>query len=453
MNQMNEVNQMNQMNNEEPDIDIQTAFIGTMGDIISKLSSGSVTDTKNVMLYFEGVEGVKYLFKVSVKSFTDREKTVLHERMSFVDIFKAFKDKLVTISFMDTKKSTKVIFEELVIQKLSEGNEYKFVDTNKFHLVEDSFIDWVTESFPELLQYTNPAEGSDYLRFEYEKEYDSWRVYANKDFTTTAGKTITKNNKGGLVDNPSAILGKTWIEDGCSLSGNCLVKNSTASSGSKVRRSVLINSKVANGSEVVISTLVNSKLFASDVFDSNFWGVDTRQSRYSLIHALNISDAFELLCGSEKRGRLLSVYAGGITFSPFSTRRVGSEDGLVTVGTTVDGKVTIVRGCFEGSLEEFKARLDKDLERNRLETEPYYHFVKYLHDKVAAKHYEALTPLVEKSQAIFKPFEKISLLRKENVKSLYYVLCTGSEDATKLLSEAEEASNQLIEYYEENFND
>lgn len=52
------MNQMNQMNNEEPDIDIQTAFIGTMDDIISKLSSGSITDTKNVMLYFEGVEGV-----------------------------------------------------------------------------------------------------------------------------------------------------------------------------------------------------------------------------------------------------------------------------------------------------------------------------------------------------------------------------------------------------------
>ena len=438
------------MNNEEPDIDIQTAFIGTMGDIISKLSSGSITDTKNVMLYFEGVEGVKYSFKVSVKSFIDREKTVLHECMSFVDIFKAFKDKLVTISFMDTKKSTKVLFEELVIQKLSEGNEYKFVDTNKFHLVEDSFIDWVTESFPELLQYTNPAEGNDYLRFEYEKEHGSWRVYANKDFTVGVN-TITKNTKGGLVDNPIAILGKTWIEDGCRLNGNCLVNNSTVSAGSKVRRSVLLNSKVTQGSEVVISTLVNSKLFASDIFESNFWRVETRQSRYSLIHALNISDAFELLCGPEKCGRLLSVYAGGVSFRPFSTRRVGSEDGLITVGTTVDGKVTIVRGCFEGSLEEFKARLDKDLERNRLETEPYYHFVKYLHDKVAAKRYEALTPLVEKSQALFKLLEKISLLRKENIKSLYYVLCTGSEDAAKLLSEAEEASNQLIEYYEENF--
>ena len=46
------MNQMNEMNNEEPDIDIQTAFIGTMGDIISELSSGSITDTKNVMLYF-----------------------------------------------------------------------------------------------------------------------------------------------------------------------------------------------------------------------------------------------------------------------------------------------------------------------------------------------------------------------------------------------------------------
>ena len=151
-------------------------------------------------------------------------------------------------------------------------------------------------------------------------------VDANKDFTTTADKTITKNTKGGLVDNPIAILGKTWIEDGCRLNGNCLVKNSTVSAGSKVRRSVLLNSKVIQCSEVVISTLVNSKLFASDVFESNFWEVGTRQSRYSLIHALNISGAFELLRGSEKHGRLLSVYVRGVTFSPFSTRRVGSED-------------------------------------------------------------------------------------------------------------------------------
>ena len=74
------------------------------------------------------------------------------------------------------------------------------------------------------------------------------------------------------------------------------MKDSTVSAGSKVRRSVLLNSKVTNGSEVVISTLVNSKLFASDVFESNFWEVDTRQSRYSLIHALNISDAFGFSC-------------------------------------------------------------------------------------------------------------------------------------------------------------
>ena len=215
---------MNEVNNEEPDIDIQTAFIGTMDDIISKLSSGAVKDTKNVMLYFEEVEGVKYSFKVSVKSFTDHEKTVLHERMSFVDIFKAFKDKLATISFMGTKKSTKVLFEELVIQKLSEGNEYKFVDTNKFHLVEDSFIDWVTESFPELLQYTNPAEGNDYIHFEYEKEYDSWRVYANKDFTV-GDNTITKNTKGGLVDNPVVILGNTWIEEGSYVDGHSVLKD------------------------------------------------------------------------------------------------------------------------------------------------------------------------------------------------------------------------------------
>lgn len=447
------MNQMNEMNNEEPDIDIQTAFIGTMDDIISKLSSGSVTDTKNVMLYFEEVEGAKYSFKVSVKSLLDTDKTALHESLSFVDIFKEFKEKLATVSFMDVKKDINTIFKELVKQKLSEDNDYQFVNITNFYLVEDSFIDWVTESFPELLQYTNPAEGNDYLRFEYEKEHDSWRVYANKDFETADGRTIAKNTKGGLVDNPTIILGKSWIEDGSFLEGNCLVKNSIVNDYNDVDCSVLVNSKVARKSRVVKSILTNSKLFASEVLNSNFWEVEARQSYYSYIHALNVSDVFELLRGPERHGRLLSAYARGVALRPFSARRIGSEEGLVTVGNNVDGNITIVRGCFEGSLEEFKARLDKDLGRSKLETEPYYGFVKYLHDKVAAKRYEALTPLVEKSQALFKPLEEIKLLRSENIKSLYYVLCTGSEEAAKLLSEAEENTHQLFAYYEENFDE
>ena len=446
------MNEANEMNNEEQDTDIRTAFIGAITAATDWVRQESIEDTNKVILYLEEIEGTKHSFKVSVKSLLDTDKTVLHESLSFVDIFKEFKEKLATVSFVDVKKDISTIFKELVKQKLSEDNDYQFVNITNFYLVEDSFIDWVTESFPELLQYTNPAEGNDYLRFEYEKEHESWRVYANKDFTTTAGKTIAKNTKGGLVDNPTVILGKTWIEDDCSLSGNCLVKNSTVSAGSKVRRSVLLNSKVMQGSEVVISTLVNSKLFASDVFESNFWEVDTRQSRYSLIHALNINDAFELLCGSEKHGRLLSVYAGGVSFSPFSTRRVGSEDGLVTVGTTVDGEIVIVRGCFEGSLEEFKARLDKDLERNKLETEPYYHFVKYLHDKVASKRYYAILPLVQESLKVFDCLNGISFRPSYNNHPIFSTRIPNYNNGVTNLLRAIDEYDKFKVYYHCNFN-
>lgn len=405
------------------------------------------------MFCLEEVEETKHSFKVSVKNFIDADKTVLHESLSFVDIFKEFKEKMVTVSFMDVKKSASELFKELVKQKLNEGNEYQFVNINNFYLVENNFIDWAVKRFPKSLKYINPTEGNDCLRFEYRKEFDNWRVYANKDFETADGRTIAKNTKGGLVGNPTTILGKSWIEDGCFLEGNCLVKDSTVIDYSDVDCSVLVNSKVARKSSVVKSILTNSKLFASEVLNSNFWEVEARQSYYSYIHALNVSDVFELLHGPESHGRLLSAYARGVVFRPFSARRIGSEEGSVTVGNNVDGNITIVRGCFEGSLEEFKARLDKDLGRSKLETEPYYGFVKYLHDKVAAKRYEALTPLVEKSQALFKPLEEIKLPRSENIKSLYYVLCTGGEEAAKLMSEAEENTHQLFAYYEENFDD
>ena len=450
---MNEANQMNEMNNEEQDTDIRTAFIGAITAATDWIRQESIEDTNKVILYLEEIEGTKHSFKVSVKSLLDTDKTVLHESLSFVDIFKEFKEKLATVSFMGVNKSTSELFKELIKQKFSEGTEYQITNINNFYLVENSFIDWVARRFHKLVKYINPTEGNDYLRFEYENELVSWRVYANKDFETADGRTIAKNTKGGLVDNPTTILGKSWIEDGCFLEGNCLVKDSTVIDYSDVDCSVLVNSKVARKSSVVKSILTNSKLFASDVLNSNFWEVEARQSYYSYIHALNVSDVFELLHGPEKHGRLLSAYARGVVFRPFSARHIGSEEGLVTVGNNVDGNITIVRGCFEGSLEEFKARLDKDLGRSKLETEPYYGFVKYLHDKVATKRYEALTPLVEKSQALFKPLEEIKLLRSENIKSLYYVLCTGSAEAAKLLSEAEEASRQLIEYYEENFDD
>ena len=441
------------MNQENQDVDIQTTIFGTLATATDWMRSGPVTDPNKVVLCLEEVEETKHSFKVSVKNFINDDKTVLHESLSFVDIFKEFKEKLATVSFMGINKSASELFKELVKQKLSEGNEYRIVSINNFYLVENNFIDWVVKRFPKSLKYINPTEGNDYLRFEYEKEFDNWRVYANKDFETTDGRTIAKNTKGGLVGNPTTILGKSWIEDGSFLEGNCLVKDSTITDYSDVDCSVLVNSKVARKSSVVKSILTNSKLFASEVLNSNFWEVEARQSYYSYIHALNVSDVFELLRGPERRGRLLSAYARGVAFRPFSARRIGSEEGLVTVGNNVEGNITIVRGCFEGSLEEFKARLDKDLGRSKLETEPYYGFVKYLHDKVAAKRYEALTPLVEKSQALFKPLEEIKLLRSENIKSLYYVLCTGSEEAAKPLSEAEENTHQLFAYYEENFDE
>ena len=443
---------MNEMNNEEPDIDIQTAFIGTMGDIISKSSSGSITDTKNVMLYFEGVEGVKYSFKVSVKSFTDREKTVLHERMSFVDIFKAFKDKLVTISFMDTKKSTKVIFEELVIQKLSEGNEYKFVDTNKFHLVEDSFIDWVTESFPELLQYTNPAEGNDYLRFEYDVESESWVVYANQDFTAAKScKVITKGTKGGTVSDPTLILGNTWIEEGSYVEGHSVLKDVEIRNDSGVDGSILYDTLVDAGSSVMRSFVFNSTLESTDVVNCRLIGCNYLTSYLYGMHGLrNSNDYVHYSCGDDQR--FIAVEAKSQCFNPITADNVGTEGGQMIVGVTVTGDVKIIRGCFHGTLAEFKDRIDENFGRTTLDSEQYYAFVKYMHDKVASKRYYAILPLVQESLKVFDCLNGISFRPSYSNHPILSTRIPNYNNGVTNLIRAIDEYDKFKVYYHRNFN-
>lgn len=446
------MNQMNEVNQQEQDIDIQTAFIGTMGDIISKLSSEFITDTKNVMLYFEGVEGVKYSFKVSVKSFIDREKTVLHEHMSFVDIFKAFKDKLVTISFMGTKKSTKVIFEELVIQKLSEGNEYKFVDTNKFHLVEDSFIDWVIESFPELLQYTNPAEGSDYLRFEYDVESESWVVYANRDFTSAKScKVITKGTKGGTVSDPTLILGNTWIEEGSYVDGHSVLKDVEVRNDSGVDGSILYNTLVDAGSSIMQSFVFYSNLNSTNVVNCRLIGCNYLTSYLYGVHGLqNSNDYIHYSCDDDQR--FIAVEAKGQCFNPITADNVGTEGGQVIVGVTVTGEVRIIRGCFFGTLAEFKDRIDENFGRTTLDSEQYYAFVKYMHDKVTSKRYYAIQPLVQESLKVFDCLNGISFRPSYSNHPIFSTRMPNYNNGVTNLLRAIDEYDKFKAYYHSNFN-
>ena len=451
MNQMNQMNQMNEMNNEEPDIDIQTAFIGTMDDIISKLSSGSVTDAKNVMLYFEEVEGAKYSFKVSVKSLLDTDKTALHESLSFVDIFKEFKEKLATVSFMDVKKDINTIFKELVKQKLSEDNDYQFVNITNFYLVEDSFIDWVTESFPELLQYTNPAEGNDYLRFEYEKEHDSWRVYANKDFETADGRTIAKNTKGGLVDNPTIILGNTWIEEGSYVDGHSVLKDVEVRNDSGVDGSILYNTLVDAGSSIMQSFVFNSTLESTDVVNCRLIGCNYLTSYLYGMHGLrNSNDYVHYSCGDDQR--FIAVEAKSQCFNPITADNVGTEGGQMIVGVTVTGEVKIIRGCFFGTLVEFKDRIDENFGRTTLDSEQYYAFAKYMHDKVASKRYHAILPLVQESLKVFDCLNGISFRPSYSNHPIFSTRIPNYNNGVTNLLRAIDEYDKFKDYYHRNFN-
>lgn len=79
------MNQINEVNLEQDDL---PSFFGISSSTIVRAES----DPNIVVLFLEEVKEAKYSFKVSVENFIDDDKQVLHESLSFVDIFKEFKE-------------------------------------------------------------------------------------------------------------------------------------------------------------------------------------------------------------------------------------------------------------------------------------------------------------------------------------------------------------------------
>ena len=120
--------------------------------------------------------------------------------------------------------------------------------------------------------------------------------------------------------------------------------------------------------------------------------------------------------------------------------------------TIVTDEVKIIRGCFHGTLAEFKDRIDENFGRTALDSEQYYAFVKYMHDKVASKRYYAILPLVQESLKVFDCLNGISFRPSYRNQAFFSTRIPNRNNGVTNLLRAIDEYDKFRDYYHRNFN-
>ena len=327
---------------------------------------------------------------------------------------------------------------------------YRLVGIDNIRHVFRDFVSWVVETGAYDMSYVQQDKPN--LRFEYDVESERWVVYANQDFTVAKScKVITKGTKGGTVSNPTLILGNTWIEEGSYVEGHSVLKDVEVRNDSGVDGSILYNTLVDAGSSIMQSFVFNSTLESTDVVNCRLIGCNYLTSYLYGVHGLqNSNDYVNYSCGNDRR--FIAVYAKGQCFNPITADNVGTEGGQMIVGVTVTGEVKIIRGCFHGTLAEFKDRIDENFGRTTLDSEQYYAFAKYMHDKVASKRYHAILPLVQESLKVFDCLNGISFRPSYSNHPIFSTRIPNYNNGVTNLLRAIDEYDKFKVYYHRNFN-
>ena len=169
------------------------------------------------------------------------------------------------------------------------------------------------------------------------------------------------------------------------------------------------------------------------------------------MHGLrNSNDYVHYSCDDDQR--FIAVEAKSQCFNPITADNVGTEGGQMIVGVTVTGEVKIIRGCFFGTLEEFKDKIDENFGRTTLDSEQYYAFVKYMHDKVASKRYHAILPLVQESFKVFDCLNGISFRPSYSNHPIFSTRIPNYNNGVTNLLRAIDEYDKFKVYYHRNFN-
>ena len=428
------------------DRDVALAYPG-IGTLSKKL------DSLCAVILVEPVQGSQHTYSVEVKNARlDSESLLTIEAADFTplynDVLSNLKDTIVT----DGKiVSVRDILEARIEKEFISVEGYCLVGIDNIRHVFRDFVSWVVETGAYDMSYVQQDKPN--LRFEYDVESERWVVYANQDFTSAKScKVITKGTKGGTVSDPTLILGNTWIEEGSYVDGHSVLKDVEVRNDSGVDDSILYNTLVDAGSSVMRSFVFYSNLESTSVVNCRLIDCNYLTSYLYGVHGLrNCNDYVHYSCGGGDR-RFIAVEAKSQCFNPITADNVGTEGGQMIVGVTVSGEVKIIRGCFFGTLEEFKDKIDENFGRTTLDSEQYYAFVKYMHDKVASKRYYAILPLVQESLKVFDCLNGISFRPSYSNHPIFNTRIPNYNNGITNLLRAIDKYDKFEVYYHRNFN-
>lgn len=414
--------------------------------------TGTLSEKLDAFILVEPVQGSRHTYSVEVRNARlDSESLLTIEAADFTplynDVLSNLKDTVVT----DGKiVSVRDILEARIEKEFISVEGYRLVGIDNIRHVFRDFVNWVVETGAYDMSYIQQDKPN--LRFEYDVESESWVVYANRDFTAAKScKAITKGTKGGTVSDPTLILGNTWIEEGSYVEGHSVLKDVEVRNDSGVDGSILYDTLVDAGSSVMRSFVFNSTLESTDVVNCRLIGCNYLTSYLYGMHGLrNSNDYVHYSCDDDQR--FIAVEAKSQCFNPITADNVGTEGGQMIVGVTVTGDVKIIRGCFFGTLAEFKDKIDENFGRTTLDSEQYYAFAKYMHDKVASKRYYAILPLVQESLKVFDCLNGISFRPSYSNHPIFSTRIPNYNNGVTNLLKAIDEYDKFKVYYHRNFN-
>lgn len=427
------------------DRDVVLTYTG-IGTLSEKL------DTLRAVILVEPVQGSRHTYSVEVRNARlDSEALLTVEAADFTPLYKDALSNLKDTTVTNGKiVSVRDILEARIEKEFISVEGYRLVGIDNIRHVFRDFVSWVVETGAYDMSYVQQDKPN--LRFEYDVESERWVVYANQDFASTKSRNvITKGTKGGTVSDPTLILGNTWIEEGSYVEGHSVLKDVEVRNDSGVDDSILYNTLVETGSKVERSFVFDSALESTSVVNSRLIGCNYLTSYLYGMHGLqSCNDYVNYSCGNDNR--FIAVEAKSQRFNPITADNVGTEGGQMIVGVTVTGDVRIVRGCFHGTLAEFKDKIDENFGRTTLDSEQYYAFVKYMHDKVASKRYHAILPLVQESLKVFDCLNSISFRPSYSNHPIFSTRIPNYNNGVSNLLRAIDEYDKFKVYYHFNFN-
>lgn len=280
--------------------------------------------------------------------------------------------------------------------------------------IKDCLFDAMREAIHNALEYTaykshTPKSfDTEKVKFTKQAKTGLYRMKAIEEFNQQISmgpkfylnqKLIKKNTLGGLVMYPWMIT-DSWVESDVIIEGPTLLTGSYLSTAFKNRNqswNVVMGSNLDDAyisESILTSSCIKDSTVNDSLLDTSNLSVVGVNKLLAINERLNsvkfyfTPKAGDYICATSCRMKCIPVFTG-----------VGSENGTLIAFRLLDGRVLLNRGCFHGTLEEFKDSLLQNKYRHFEEAEMYYQAARYAEFLVRSRVGKASLERAEKLKA------------------------------------------------------